>query len=65
VFDELRDRAAITDEDRARYPTDVIAEAEMSGLRPERVLELRAMSEREEAEMGRKLRRHVRRGEDL
>lgn len=65
VFDELRARAAITDEDRARYPTDVIAEAEMSGLRPERVLELRAMSEREEAEMGHKLRRHVRRGDDL
>ncbi len=64
VFDELRARAAITDKDRARYPTDVIAEAEMSGLRPERVLELRAMSEREEAEMGRKLR-HVRRGDDL
>lgn len=65
VFAELRARAAITDEDRARYPADVIEEAEMSGLRPERVLELRAMSEREEADMGRKLRRRVRRGEDL
>ncbi|RZO57903.1 MAG: DUF3560 domain-containing protein [Sandaracinaceae bacterium] len=64
-WDELRRRAAITDEDRRRYPADVIEEAEASGLRPERVLELRAMSEREEAEMGRKLRDAVRRGEDV
>jgi hypothetical protein len=63
VFERLRARAAITDEDRRRYPVDVIEEAEESGLRPERVLELRAMSEREEAEMGRKLRGAVRQEE--
>lgn len=63
VFDELRARAAITDEDRARYPGDVIEEAEASGLRPERVLELRAMSEREESEMGQRLRGAARRGD--
>ena len=42
---------------------DVIEEAEASGLRPERVLELRAMSEREESEMGQRLRGAARRGD--
>ena len=65
VIEELRQRAAITDADRRRYPADVIEEAERFGRRPDEVLELRAMSEREEAEMGRKLRRALRRGEDL
>ena len=63
VFERLRTQAAITDADRRRYPADVIEEAEGAGLRPERVLELRAMSEREEAEMGRKLRAAARREE--
>lgn len=54
--EERRSRASITTEDRARFPADVIEEAEALGLRPERVVELREMSRREEEEMGRKLR---------
>ena len=54
--DDLRRRANITTEDRKTYAADVIEEAEAGGMRPERVLELREMSRREEADMGRKLR---------
>jgi len=54
--EECRARAGITAEDRERYPADVIEEAEVSGIRPERVLALREMSRREEEEMGQKLR---------
>jgi len=55
-----RVRAAITQEDRGKYPADVIEEAEAIGFRPDKVLELRAMSEREEADYGRKMRRGMR-----
>jgi len=57
---KMRERAAITSADRATFPADVIEEAEASGRRPERVVELREMSKREEEEMGRKLRRAAR-----
>ncbi|MCB9597416.1 MAG: DUF3560 domain-containing protein [Sandaracinaceae bacterium] len=55
-----RARAAITAADRARFPVDVIEEAEALGERPERVAEMREKSRREEEEMGRKLRRAAR-----
>jgi len=57
---KMRERAGITSADLATFPADVIEEAEATGRRPERVLELREMSRREEEEMGRKLRRAAR-----